>query len=106
VTTSPRPAVDTVTPAPVPAGGWITVQFVLSGLVWGASFLFMKVSLDGLSPAQVAWTRTLLGALTLGLIVLARRERHVPMPFGPYLALGGICALFWGPQISKFYLGA
>lgn len=58
--------------APRPA--WITTQFVLSGLVWGASFLFMKVSLEGVSPAQVAWTRTILGALTLGLLVLARRE--------------------------------
>lgn len=75
MTTSPTPAVAAVPSPPAPAGGWITVQFVLSGLVWGASFLFMKVSLDGLSPAQVAWTRTLLGALTLGLIVLARRER-------------------------------
>lgn len=53
----------------------MTVQFVLAGLIWGASFLFMKVSLTGISPAQVAWTRILLGALTLGILVLARRER-------------------------------
>ena len=42
----------------------------------------------------------------IGLILLARHGRNIPMPFGPYLALGGICALFWGSQISKFYLGA
>src|SRR6478735_2834858 len=35
----------------------------------------MKVSLTGISPAQVAWTRILLGALTLGLLVLLRREQ-------------------------------
>ncbi|MBW9093662.1 DMT family transporter [Microbacterium jejuense] len=53
---------------------WIAVQFVLAGVVWGSSFLFMKVALTGISPAQVAWTRILLGSLTLGILVLARRE--------------------------------
>lgn len=56
------------------APAWITTQFVLSGIVWGASFLFMKVALTGISPAQVAWTRILLGAVTLGAFVLLRRE--------------------------------
>ncbi|GAA5203815.1 DMT family transporter [Microbacterium jejuense] len=57
-----------------PSSTWITVQFVLAGIVWGSSFLFMKVALTGISPAQVAWTRILLGTLTLGILVLARRE--------------------------------
>ncbi|WP_425561226.1 DMT family transporter [Microbacterium deminutum] len=56
---------------------WIAVQFVLAGIVWGSSFLFMKVALEGLSPGQVAWSRLMLGGLTLGLIVLLRRE-HLP----------------------------
>src|SRR5688572_23361810 len=34
----------------------------------------MKVALDGISPAQVAWSRLILGALALGLFVLIRRE--------------------------------
>ncbi len=55
----------------------MAVQFVLAGLVWGSSFLFMKVALDGLSPAQVVWSRLVLGALALGLFVLIRRE---PLP--------------------------
>lgn len=54
--------------------GWIAVQFVLTGIIWGSSFLFMKVALVGLSPAQVAWSRLILGALTLGLFVALRRE--------------------------------
>ncbi|KRA22411.1 hypothetical protein ASD65_18230 [Microbacterium sp. Root61] len=57
-----------------PSQASVVVQFVLCGIVWGSSFLFMKVGLEGLSPAQVAWSRLLLGALTLGLFVLARRE--------------------------------
>ncbi|HZW42344.1 MAG TPA: DMT family transporter, partial [Agromyces sp.] len=45
------------------------------GVVWGASFLFMKVALEGVSFGQVAWSRTLLGALALGVIVLIMRPR-------------------------------
>jgi len=45
------------------------------GLVWGASFLFMKVALDGVTFYQVAWSRLVLGGLTLGLIVLLTRSR-------------------------------
>ncbi|MES2553324.1 MAG: A24 family peptidase [Pseudomonadota bacterium] len=40
----------------------------------------------------------------IGLIILAKRGRNVPMPFGPYLALGGIAALFFGTQLSALYL--
>ena len=52
-----------------PSDASITVQFVLAGIIWGSSFLFMKVALAGISPAQVAWSRLVLGALTLGLFV-------------------------------------
>ena len=53
----------------------VAVGFVLTGIIWGSSFLFMKVALGGLSPGQVAWSRLVLGALALGLFVLVRRER-------------------------------
>jgi drug/metabolite transporter (DMT)-like permease len=44
-------------------------------LIWGASFLFMKVALDGVSFTQVAWSREILGALTLGVIMIIGRHR-------------------------------
>jgi drug/metabolite transporter (DMT)-like permease len=53
----------------------IALQFLGMGLVWGASFLFMKVALTGVSFGQVAWSRTVLGALTLGIVVVVMRER-------------------------------
>ena len=53
----------------------IVFQFVGMGLVWGASFLFMKVALDGVSFFQVAWARLVFGGLTLGLVVLLTRQR-------------------------------
>jgi len=40
----------------------------------------------------------------IALIVLARRGRDVPIPFGPYLAGAGLIALFWGEAIMSRYL--
>lgn len=45
------------------------------------------------------------GALVgIGLMVLARHGRNVPIPFGPYLAGGGLIAMFWGEPILRAYL--
>jgi leader peptidase (prepilin peptidase) / N-methyltransferase len=38
------------------------------------------------------------------LIVLARRGRNVPIPFGPYLAIAGVIALFHGEALTNRYL--
>jgi len=43
-------------------------------------------------------------AIGIVLIVLRRRGREVPIPFGPYLAAAGWIALLWGPQIVDRYL--
>lgn len=59
-----------------------------------------------LLPAVILLSSLVGTVIGIGLIILAKRGRNVPMPFGPYLALGGIAALFWGPQLSQFYLGA
>ncbi len=40
----------------------------------------------------------------IGLIVLARHGRNIPIPFGPYLALGGLVALFCGEPLLRAYL--
>ncbi|WP_354002485.1 DMT family transporter [Agromyces larvae] len=58
---------------PSALSAWL--QFLGMGLVWGASFLFMKVALEGVSFGQVAWSRTMLGAIALGLVVLVTRPR-------------------------------
>ena len=67
-----------------PRSASIVLQFVGMGLVWGASFLFMKVALDGVTFYQVAWSRLVFGGLTLGLIVLLTRSR---MPREPVVYL-------------------
>lgn len=53
------------------------------GVIWGASFLFMKVALDGVTFGQVAWSRLVLGGLTLGVIVLLSRPRIAGGPVLP-----------------------
>lgn len=40
----------------------------------------------------------------IAMIALRGRDKNVPMPFGPYLAVAGWIALMWGPQIVGGYL--
>jgi leader peptidase (prepilin peptidase) / N-methyltransferase len=41
----------------------------------------------------------------IALIVTGRRDRGVPLPFGPFLAAAGWLALMWGPQWLSAYMG-
>ena len=40
----------------------------------------------------------------ISLIVFAHHGRNVPIPFGPYLVLGGLAAMFWGDALIQYYL--
>ncbi len=49
---------------------------------------------------------SLVGAIIgIGLILLKKRGKDIPMPFGPYLAIAGWVALLWGDTIMTAYLG-
>jgi drug/metabolite transporter (DMT)-like permease len=50
-------------------------RFVGLTLIWGASFLFIKIGVQAVAPLQVAFGRVSFGALTLLVVSLARRER-------------------------------
>lgn len=43
-------------------------------------------------------------AVGIVLIIAARHGRNIPIPFGPYLAGGGLIALFWGHALTQNYL--
>jgi drug/metabolite transporter (DMT)-like permease len=43
--------------------------------MWGTSFLFIKVAVAELPPVYVAFGRIALGAVTLVVLLAARRER-------------------------------
>src|SRR4029453_5656816 len=45
-------------------------------------------------------------AVGVALIVVQRGDRRTAIPFGPFLAVGAICALFWGDALIAWYLGA
>jgi len=48
---------------------------------------------------------SLVGAVVgITLIVVARHGRNIPIPFGPYLAGGGLIALLWGQTLTQSYL--
>jgi leader peptidase (prepilin peptidase)/N-methyltransferase len=49
------------------------------------------------------------GLIAIALIVvlkaLGKYRRGIPIPFGPYIALGALATLFWGDHIKDWYLG-
>jgi len=48
---------------------------------------------------------SLVGAVVgLALILLARRDHRVPIPFGPFLCGAGWIAALWGAPLTQFYL--
>ena len=48
---------------------------------------------------------SLVGAVTgIALMLILRRGRNVPIPFGPYLAASGLIALVWGKPLTALYL--
>ena len=48
---------------------------------------------------------SLVGAVVgITLIIALKRGRNIPIPFGPYLAGGGLIALFWGASLTQSYL--
>ncbi len=50
-------------------------RLALLALIWGWSFLFIKVAVDGMTPTAVAGARIALGALVMGAILRARGDR-------------------------------
>lgn len=54
------------------------IQLLLLALIWGASFMFIKVEIDaGIAPVHVAWLRCVFGAAAL-LAILAVTRDHLP----------------------------
>jgi leader peptidase (prepilin peptidase)/N-methyltransferase len=53
----------------------------------------------------VVLASSLVGAIFgISLMLFAKHGRNVPIPFGPYLAVAGAVALFWGKSLNHAYL--
>lgn len=59
-----------------------------------------------LLPAVVLLSSVVGAVIGIGLIVFKNKTSQTAIPFGPFLALGGIAALFFGQQLASFYLVA
>lgn len=44
-------------------------------------------------------------AVGIGLMLAARLNKNIPIPFGPYLVGGAFIALFWGEKLNNTYYG-
>lgn len=57
-----------------------------------------------LIPAVILLSSVLGAVIGIGLIVFRGKKGNTAIPFGPFLALGGIAALFFGQELASFYL--
>jgi leader peptidase (prepilin peptidase) / N-methyltransferase len=98
---------------------WIAAGLAASGFLFAAALIYpagmgmgdvklallMGVALG--KTVSVALMLGMLAALVPGIILLARhgtKARKMGIPFGPFLALGSVVALFWGHAILDAYL--
>lgn len=111
-------------------GGFVPLQSAVIGAVagylslWSVYWLFKLITgkegmgygdfkLLGAIGAWLGWKMlpavillsSLVGAIVgIAMIVFARHGRNTPIPFGPYLAVAGLIAMFWGETINRAYL--
>ncbi|MGW0336093.1 DMT family transporter [Streptomyces sp. NPDC003011] len=71
---SPRPTAATPRPRPRPALDW-RLRFGVLSLIWGFSFLLIKVGTEGYAPFQVTLGRLVFGTAVLAAAMAVRRER-------------------------------
>lgn len=57
-----------------------------------------------LLPAVILLSSVVGAVIGIGMIMFRGKTGGTAIPFGPFLALGGIAALFFGQQLAGFYL--
>jgi len=55
-------------------------------------------------PLIVLLSSVVGATIGIALIVFKGRDHEIPMPFGPYLAIAGAIALFFGQPLTRLYL--
>jgi drug/metabolite transporter (DMT)-like permease len=84
----------------VPWPGW----FLTLGLIWGCSFLFIKLGLEALTPIGVAFVRLAIGSTTL--LVLARAMGiSLPRARSTWVHLALVALLFCSIPFTLFAWG-
>ena len=57
-----------------------------------------------LLPVTLLLSSAVGAVIGIAMILLVKHDRRVPIPFGPYLAGGGLVALFFGADLTQAYL--
>ncbi len=106
------------------ATGWTSLVDALLGIVVGGGLFFVIIlttggmgggdmKLGAMLGAFLGWKVTLValflavstgGVFAMAILLLGRKGRKDPIPFGPFLAAGGTAALFWGERLVRWYL--
>ena len=92
-------------------GGIFFAIIVLSRGGMGGGDMKLSAMLGAFLGWQLVLVAILLAVLAGGLVAIAlltlgRKGRKDPVPFGPFLALGGTVALLWGDQLLTWYLSS
>jgi leader peptidase (prepilin peptidase)/N-methyltransferase len=107
------PLVDSVLGAVLGGGLLYAVAFAYHAWTGREGMGGGDIKLLAMIGAFLGWRGVLvtlfLGSFTGALIgtgvILARgADARLPIPFGPFLALGGLCALFFGDSLIQWYL--
>lgn len=91
--------------------GFFLLQFLVSSGKWiGAGDLrlglLMGLMLGWPAVLVALFFAYIIGAIfSLGLLALGKKGLKSQVPFGTFLSLGTIIALFWGDEIVNWYLG-
>lgn len=57
-------------------------------------------------PSIILLSSAVGAVVGIALVLFRQHDREVPIPFGPYLAGGGVAAMFFGEQLSRLWLPA
>lgn len=96
--------------------GWGSLALIFYGYLWltgregmgggDAKLLAMMGAFLGLQAIPfIIFASSLVGSVAgLSIMAVQRKDRHLAIPFGPYLALGALLYIFVGPQLIQWYL--
>lgn len=96
--------------------GWGLLALVFYGYLWltgregmgggDAKLLAMMGAFLGLKAIPfIIFSSSLVGSIAgLSIMKLQGKDRHLAIPFGPYLVLGALLYIFFGPQLISWYL--
>ena len=57
-------------------------------------------------PVTILLSSVVGAVVGIAMVIFVKHDRRIPIPFGPYLAGGGLVALFFGSSLTRAYLNS